>query len=121
MPRGDRTGPAGLGPRTGWASGYCGGYDMPGYANPGPGRGRGWGFGQGRGGFGRGRGFGGRWHGLGFARLPDWIPWGAGRRLGLDAEADRQVLKSQADALRAQLRAVESHLAESEEKKERPE
>jgi hypothetical protein len=31
------------------------------------------------------------------------------------------MLKSQADALRAQLRAVERRLAESEEKKEKPE
>jgi hypothetical protein len=121
MPRGDRTGPAGLGPRTGWAAGYCGGHDVPGYANPGPGRGRGWGFGFGGGGFGRGRGFGGRWRSRGSGWLPDWIPWGAGRRVGLDAEADREVLKSQADALRAQLRAVEGRLAESEEKRERSE
>jgi hypothetical protein len=34
MPRGDRTGPAGMGPMTGRAAGYCAGYDMPGYMNP---------------------------------------------------------------------------------------
>jgi prefoldin subunit 5 len=34
---------------------------------------------------------------------------------------ERQVLKSQADALRAQLQAIESRLAESDEKKEKPE
>lgn len=33
MPRGDRTGPEGMGPRTGRAAGYCTGYDMPGYMN----------------------------------------------------------------------------------------
>ena len=38
----------------------------------------------------------------------------------LDAEAERQVLTSQADALRAQLRAVESRI-EGYEKKEKPE
>ncbi|MCF7946089.1 MAG: DUF5320 domain-containing protein, partial [Spirochaetia bacterium] len=27
MPRGDRTGPDGMGPRTGRALGYCSGYD----------------------------------------------------------------------------------------------
>ena len=86
MPRGDRTGPAGMGPMTGRAAGYCAGYSTPGYMNPyggrvsrgapfwgadryagtypayGPFRPRGrffgFGFGRGRGGFGRGRG---RW------------------------------------------------------------
>jgi len=62
MPGGDRTGPRGLGPRTGRAAGYCAGYPVPGYANPGYGRGfgRGWGRGFGRGFWGRGRGFWGR-------------------------------------------------------------
>ena len=34
MPRGKGTGPAGLGPMTGRAAGYCAGYSMPGYMNP---------------------------------------------------------------------------------------
>ena len=34
MPWGDGTGPAGLGPMTGRAAGYCAGYPMPGYMNP---------------------------------------------------------------------------------------
>ncbi|MBC7083569.1 MAG: DUF5320 domain-containing protein [Firmicutes bacterium] len=34
MPRGDRTGPIGLGPRTGRAAGYCAGFPVPGYMNP---------------------------------------------------------------------------------------
>ena len=57
MPRGDRTGPWGLGPMTGRAAGYCADYPVPGYLNPIPryGRGRGRGFGRGRGrGFARG-------------------------------------------------------------------
>ncbi|MFP3946785.1 MAG: DUF5320 domain-containing protein [Archaeoglobaceae archaeon] len=58
MPRGDRTGPMGLGPRTGRAAGFCSGFGAPGFANPVRG-GRGfWGSGYGRGfGFGPGRGF----------------------------------------------------------------
>ena len=64
MPGGDRTGPWGLGPRTGRAAGYCAGYNIPGYANlrysRGFGRGRGRGFGRGF--WGRGRGFG--WRGM---------------------------------------------------------
>jgi hypothetical protein len=33
MPGGDGTGPVGMGPMTGRAAGYCGGYPMPGFAN----------------------------------------------------------------------------------------
>ena len=58
MPRGDKTGPQGLGSKTGRAAGYCVGYPVPGYMNPTRGYGRGFsgGFGRRRGrGFGRGR------------------------------------------------------------------
>jgi hypothetical protein len=34
MPRGDRTGPAGMGPMTGRAAGYCTGNNTPGFMNP---------------------------------------------------------------------------------------
>ncbi|MBN1664285.1 MAG: DUF5320 domain-containing protein [Deltaproteobacteria bacterium] len=37
MPGGDRTGPAGMGPMTGRAAGFCAGYPTPGYTNPAPG------------------------------------------------------------------------------------
>ena len=46
MPGGDRTGPSGQGPMTGRGMGYCAGFNVPGFMNPGFGRG-----------FGRGRGF----------------------------------------------------------------
>jgi|SRR5690554_2959342 len=55
MPRGDGTGPMGMGPMTGRAAGYCAGYAVPGFANPVPG----YGFGLGLG-YGRGRGRAGR-------------------------------------------------------------
>jgi hypothetical protein len=58
MPRGDRTGPSGLGPMTGRAAGYCAGYPVPGFMNPTRGFGRGLGRGRGRG---WGRGFGRGW------------------------------------------------------------
>jgi len=38
MPFGDGTGPAGAGPMTGRAAGFCAGYPMPGYMNPAAGR-----------------------------------------------------------------------------------
>lgn len=74
MPRGDMTGPAGLGPMTGRGAGYCAGFNTPGYMNPYGGRGY---FG------GRGRGFR-NWYratGLpGWQRanmgLPAWGGWG---------------------------------------------
>lgn len=73
MPLGDRTGPWGLGPMTGRAMGYCAGYPVPGFMNPGPWFGPGFGRGFGRGfGFGRGRG----WRRGGFSPL--WgspYPW----------------------------------------------
>lgn len=49
MPKGDQTGPEGLGPRTGRGLGFCNGYSVPGFMNPGFGRGMGRGFGRGRG------------------------------------------------------------------------
>jgi len=92
MPRGDGTGPMGMGPMTGRAAGLCAGYPTPGFMNPYWGRagisfaqtgyptaysyagvpfyGRGFparyfgpGFGRGRG---RGRGGGRRWFGRGW-------------------------------------------------------
>lgn len=53
MPRGDATGPMGMGPMTGRQAGYCAGNNMPGYLN----NAGGLNFGMG---FGRGAGFGGR-------------------------------------------------------------
>jgi len=47
MPRGDRTGPMGIGPMTGWGAGYCSGHTVPGKGGVGFGRGRGCGLGMG--------------------------------------------------------------------------
>jgi len=56
MPRGDRTGPLGVGPMSGTADGFCAGYPVPGCVNPAGGR-RGWFLGN-RGWSGRGGGGG---------------------------------------------------------------
>jgi len=73
MPFGDGTGPSGLGPRTGRGTGYCAGYNVPGYMNP---QSRFGGFG----GRGRGRGFWARSTGLpGWYRAQVGLPafgWG---------------------------------------------
>ncbi|MGD8534675.1 MAG: DUF5320 domain-containing protein [Candidatus Aminicenantes bacterium] len=86
MPRGDRTGPMGLGPMTGRGMGLCGGNPGPGYMYGGPGFGFGRGFGRGLGfgrGYGRGMGFGrGRgWRRAGFGSFwgypyPPMMPYG---------------------------------------------
>lgn len=56
MPRGDGTGPMGMGPMTGREAGFCAGFAVPGYANS---------FGCGFG-FGRGRGFRQRYYATAF-------------------------------------------------------
>jgi len=57
MPRGDRTGPMGMGPMTGRGAGFCGGFNAPGFMNAVPGIGS-MGFGRRRGrGFGMGMGW----------------------------------------------------------------
>ncbi|MFX1273672.1 MAG: DUF5320 domain-containing protein [Promethearchaeota archaeon] len=67
MPGGDRTGPAGLGSRTGRGLGYCAGYDTPGFTK-GPGGGGAWGAGR--------RGYNTYGRGLAWGRGARW--WGGG-------------------------------------------
>ena len=80
MPRGDRTGPAGMGPKSGRGAGYCAGYGMPGFANGIPGRGTGMhrfaghAYGQEAGGF-PGPGRGGRGNRNRFYRSGFFGPW----------------------------------------------
>lgn len=70
MPRGNGTGPAGMGPMTGRAAGYCAGYSTPGFMNPSGGKfGEGFGWGRGRR---LGLGRGARWGAYGVS-----IPFGA--------------------------------------------
>ncbi|MBN1664286.1 MAG: DUF5320 domain-containing protein [Deltaproteobacteria bacterium] len=103
MPRGDRTGPAGMGPMTGRAAGYCAGYGVPGYANPIPGRGYGFGFGRGMGyGFRGGRG--GRW-GAPYADYGYGAPFAA----PFGAAPTRQ---QEIDALQGQAKYFEEALAD---------
>jgi len=116
MPGGDGTGPAGMGPMTGRAAGYCAGYSVPGYANPVGGRmGMGWGrgFGRGRGwgrGFGRGRGFGAA-YGYGVPYNP--VAYGGypyAQELNPQQEAD--MLKDQAKAMQDELKAINDRISE---------
>lgn len=118
MPRGDRTGPSGMGSRTGRAAGLCSGYALPGFMNMAFGRGYGRGFGSGFGrGFGRGRGFGAYPVSGWGAEAGSWAaagPWGA---VSGTPEQEMDVLKNQADMLKKELSSIESRLKEMEKEK----
>lgn len=87
MPRGNGTGPNGMGPMTGRAAGFCAGYGVPGYANPGYGRGFGW----------------GRTYGSAVPFVPP-----AGYAPGPDTE--RKSLEYQADLLEEELQTIRRRL-----------
>jgi hypothetical protein len=122
MPRGDRTGPTGLGPMTGRRGGFCAGFGMPGYANPVPGRGFGMGFGRGRGAWSRGFGGGGRgWRNWYYATgQPGWMRFGAAAApfTSVDPEMEKQALKNQAEAMQGELDAIRRRLEEVEKEAE---
>lgn len=103
MPRGNRTGPMGAGPRTGRGFGYCSGYDAPGFATPAPGFGMGWG---------RGRGGGFGWRNRFFASGP--VGWDYSRYEPPSPEESLQALKSDADWLKGQLDAINKRIEELE-------
>ncbi len=117
MPRGDGTGPMGMGPMTGRGAGFCAGYGAPGYANAGWGPARG--FGRG---FGRGRGFGwwrrgGPAPGVvpgapGYARANPWGAWEISR------EEELEYLKGQAGALKEELDAITRRVGQLESESE---
>ena len=118
MPAGNRTGPQGMGPRTGRAAGYCAGNDRPGYANQGFGRG----FGRGM--FGRrafgGRGFRNWFHGTG---QPGWMGYGAypgayptAAPVSMTPEQEQDELKAQEAWLQEQLDAVRGQLNKEPDK-----
>ena len=121
MPRGDGTGPNGMGPMTGRAAGYCAGYNTPGFANPGGGRGFRMGFG---GGFGRGRG-GHGWRNMYYATgLPGWARAGmapdpaqqpgAQVQSGIDPQAELNTLKTQAQSYQNTLEDINRRIEELE-------
>jgi hypothetical protein len=104
MPRGDRTGPNGLGSRTGRGAGYCSGNNEPGYTTAG-GRGGAGGLGGRRGG-GRGLGLGrglNRGAGLGlrqrFGGAPEEIP-----------PTQKEDLSRKAQELEAQIAEIKNQL-----------
>ena len=102
MPRGDKTGPEGLGPLTGRRMGYCTGNDNPGFANLTPGFGRRFSRGSNRW-FGRGRGmsFGG-----GYGYFPDE---------NIPNVTEKTALENEIRILKDHLASLEKRLSESKE------
>lgn len=125
MPRGNGTGPTGLGPMTGRAAGYCAGYGMPGFMNPIPGFGTGARSGRGRGAGFWGRGGGRGWRNMFYATgLTGWqraaMEWpafgggssGAAAPPEMSREQHVETLKHQAQFLEEQLGAVKKQMEE---------
>ena len=128
MPGGDGTGPAGLGPMTGRAAGFCAGYPVPGYVNPVGGRGY-WGAGRGFRGGGRG------WRNWYYATgLPGWAragygmpAWGGAMNPyaysgtpyvpGLTTQQELDGLKGQAEYLEDTLDGIKKRIEELESQK----
>ena len=118
MPRGDRTGPLGMGPMTGRAAGYCAGYPVPGYMNPYGGRGMAFrrGFRGRGGGQGRGRGFG--WFGYPGVSYPSPVkpppaqPWVDPEPY--DEKAELDALHAQAHSLEVMLTDIRNRMEELE-------
>ena len=111
MPRGDRTGPAGMGPMTGRAAGYCAGYPVPGYMNPAPGGGF-WGRGRGGGGWGRRNRFyatgltGQQRSGMGAAAFDAPGPVAP----GVTDEQELEMLKAEGDRFEGALKEVNARI-----------
>jgi hypothetical protein len=112
MPRGDGTGSMGMGPMTGRGAGYCAGYGVPGFLNPGfGGGGRGFGRGMGRG---RGRGRGAAWRhgGLGAGYAP--YPMMPVAPAPMTARDEAELLRGQAEGIRRRLEEINARLGQLE-------
>ena len=107
MPRGDGSGPAGMGPMTGRAAGFCAGYNAPGYMNPHGGR-MGAGFGGGR----------GRWWGAPYpaAGLGTWSPPYGGYPYApsYSTDQEKEALQNQVKFFEDQLSALRERIEELE-------
>ena len=130
MPGGDGSGPAGMGPMSGRAAGYCAGYPVPGYMNPvsgyGFGRGRGRGVGRGLGlGFRGGRAWSGNWgepydtaaYGYGPQYQVPPAYYTAPYSAGMNPEQELDALKGQVEYFEDALEGITKRIQELEEKK----
>jgi hypothetical protein len=109
MPRGDRTGPTGMGPLTGRGAGFCAGSRSPFFSRFfRSGYGGGPGFGGG------GRGWRHMFHATG---LPGWMRFGRGGSAFGDEpspETEKRLLEEEAGALKSQLDIIKKLIEELE-------
>jgi hypothetical protein len=107
MPRGDRTGPAGLGPMTGRGASFSAGYPVAGFMNPE------WASGGGAPGWGRG-GRGGGWrrrHGFLASGISSWQrAWPTSPPPAMAAYAPFMSKEQEVEVLRNQARCFEQAL-----------
>ena len=121
MPRGDGTGPSGMGPMTGRAAGFCAGSTAPGFISSPGGRGFGGaGYGGGRG---RGRGRRNWFHATG---LPGWqraaggmpdfgtTPAAPFTPAAMNQDQELDALKQQAETLCSTLDGIRERIGELE-------
>ena len=114
MPGGDRTGPAGLGPMTGRAAGYCAGYATPGFTNPFPGRGF-WGGGRGKHRWSYPTVLFGPWHfGAGYPAYRGAAPYGTPFTPVQNQEQELDMLKDQAQHFEEALVGINKCITELE-------
>jgi hypothetical protein len=116
MPGGDGTGPAGLGPMTGRAAGYCAGSAAPGFISArGP-----WSGGWGRRNWFYATGLTG-WQraAYGYPGVPYGMPYGAPFALTPTREQELNVLKGQAEDLEDTLNGIKKRIEELEAKTEK--
>ena len=115
MPRGNKTGPDGMGSMTGRGAGFCSGSGMPGYQNQYGGRGQGLGRGNRfAGGMGYGHAYGpGAGYGRGMARGygPGWDRgYAYGPTVSATPEAEKQQLQREAEYVEEELKAIRKRL-----------
>ncbi len=91
MPGGDGTGPNGEGPMTGRGMGFCAGFNVPGYANP---------------------GFGGRWirRGRGFAFRRIFFPQIIQPQI--TKKQEKEILENELQRLKEEIQEIEKRLKE---------
>jgi len=102
MPRGDGTGPMGMGAMTGRGAGFCAGFAAPGYISPGIGR---------RAGIGRGCGFRRMYCPSGMSGWPQsgYPAYSEAFKLAAD---EKEYLNKQAELLKNQLQQIDKRLEE---------
>jgi len=107
MPRRDKTGPAGQGPKTGRGLGYCSGGETPGFVQPGLRRGMGYGRGMGCGmGFRGGQvGFYGRRFGSQIVPVQVPVPQ-------ITKEQEKEILGQDLNFLEQQIQAIKKRIEE---------